>query len=365
MSTASSFEREMLALINQERTSRGLEPLQLETHLNASSEDHSEWMLNTDSFSHTGAGGSSATERMREAGFDFSGGWRSGENIAWQSERGAPGISDDVAQLHQNLMDSPGHRANILNPDFKYIGIGIETGTMQGYDAVVVTQNFATTDGEVALDNGDAPAAPAPTPPLVVEEPAEPEPETPVVVVEEPVEPEPETPPVVVEAPAEPEPETPVVADEPTEPEPETPETVVTDTTPPAVEEPDAGVTQPEEPEIQTPVTEVAETETPEPEMPEPTPVDTDDSWGGGFDAAALLAQLENIFNEWQTKFDNFYWKRSADTADSSNSVDFDFVSVRSNDRDTATPEPASESNSLWDFDWIDEFDFNCNVEIA
>ena len=61
MSTASTFEQEMLDLINEERTSRGLNPLKLETQLNESAEDHSEWMLETDTFSHTGAGGSSAT----------------------------------------------------------------------------------------------------------------------------------------------------------------------------------------------------------------------------------------------------------------------------------------------------------------
>ncbi|WP_170377840.1 CAP domain-containing protein [Ruegeria atlantica] len=154
MSTASNLERQMLALINEERTSRGLQPLKLELQLNDSAEDHSEWMLQTDIFSHTGQGGSSATQRMRDAGFDFTGSWRSGENIAWQSERGPNGASDDVVQLHQSLMNSPGHRANILNPDFEYIGIGIEEGNFNGWDAVIVTQNFATTSAPVQLDTG-------------------------------------------------------------------------------------------------------------------------------------------------------------------------------------------------------------------
>ena len=68
MSTASTFELEMLALINEERTSRGLQPLQLETRLNESSEDHSAWMLDTDVFSHTGRWrilGDSADARCR------------------------------------------------------------------------------------------------------------------------------------------------------------------------------------------------------------------------------------------------------------------------------------------------------------
>ncbi|MGR3760597.1 CAP domain-containing protein [Roseobacteraceae bacterium NS-SX3] len=154
MSQASTLERQMLELINNERTSRGLQPVQLELRLNESSEDHSSWMLAQDVFSHTGAGGSSAGDRMRAAGFDFSGSWTWAENIAWQSERGAPGLADDVTDLHNSLMNSPGHRANILSPNVEVIGIGIEQGNFNGWDAVMVTQNFARTSAPLQLDTG-------------------------------------------------------------------------------------------------------------------------------------------------------------------------------------------------------------------
>ncbi len=156
MSVANQYEVQMLALINAERAAAGLQPLRLNYKLNSSAEDHSRWMINTDVFSHTGANGSSATDRMRAAGYVFSGSWSNGENIAWQSERGAAGISDDVINLHQSLMNSPGHRANILNPNFVEIGIGIETGTFTtggtNWPAVTVTQNFARS----SADNGGA-----------------------------------------------------------------------------------------------------------------------------------------------------------------------------------------------------------------
>lgn len=171
MSVASSFEQQMLELINVERVSFGLDPLRLEQRLNDSAEDHSTWMLDEDVFSHTGVDGSSSNTRMRNAGFEFEGSWASGENIAWQSERGSSGISDDVADLHEALMNSEGHRANILNPNYDYVGIGIETGyfyaqanngNWYNFDAVMVTQNFAATTAEVVLDpysGGDAPVA--------------------------------------------------------------------------------------------------------------------------------------------------------------------------------------------------------------
>lgn len=146
MSEASAAEVLMLNLINQERASLGIAPLRLNSDLNESSEDHSQWMLDTDIFSHTGAGGSSATQRMVAAGYDLEGRWATGENIALQSERGVPGIDDDVRNLHDSLMASPGHRANLLNPNFEEIGIGIELGSFNGFQAVVVTQNFGTTD---------------------------------------------------------------------------------------------------------------------------------------------------------------------------------------------------------------------------
>ena len=145
MSAASSFERMMLDLINEERTSRGFNPLTLELRLNEASEDHSVWMDETRNFSHTGEGGSDAGDRIRDTGFQLTGNWTWGENIAFQSERGAAGIADDVADLHEALMNSPGHRANILNPSFELIGIGIEEGDGRGFDGVYVTQNFART----------------------------------------------------------------------------------------------------------------------------------------------------------------------------------------------------------------------------
>jgi len=154
MSIASKVERLMLDLMNEARADIGVAPLKLALDLNESAEDHSEWMLDTDRFSHTGARGSSAGDRMADAGFRFSGSWSWGENIAWQSERGATGIADDVENLFDSLMRSPGHRANILSAKFDYVGIGVEKGDIEGWDAVMVTQNFASTGASVALDTG-------------------------------------------------------------------------------------------------------------------------------------------------------------------------------------------------------------------
>ena len=168
MSIESPIETTMLQLINAEREKVGAGPLTFNPNLNASAEDHSSWMLEQNIFSHDGEGDSTARERMEEAGYSFEGKNSSGENIATQSVRGPEGIGDDVQNLHDGLMLSPGHRANILNPGFDEIGIGIVQGdfTDKGtvFDSVMVTQNFASTQAESGDD--DTPNIFAPTPPV-------------------------------------------------------------------------------------------------------------------------------------------------------------------------------------------------------
>ena len=87
MSQVNAYEQYMLELINADRAKVGAQPLAFDSNLNTASETHSQWMLNTDTFSHTGSGGSNAGQRMTAAGYVFSGSWAWGENIAWASTR--------------------------------------------------------------------------------------------------------------------------------------------------------------------------------------------------------------------------------------------------------------------------------------
>ncbi|MDO5648572.1 CAP domain-containing protein [Paracoccus sp. (in: a-proteobacteria)] len=151
MRHATTWERYMLSLINGERAAYGLHPLQLEVTLNQSSATHSDWVMASGQFSHTGENGSSATDRIRDAGFDMSRGWTVGENLAlvstWDGLR-----AQQVDQMHRNLMNSPGHRANILHADFDLIGISVTLGEFVGHDAVMTTQNFAARIGRYDID---------------------------------------------------------------------------------------------------------------------------------------------------------------------------------------------------------------------
>jgi serralysin len=145
MSQANAYEQYMLELVNSERAKTGAQPLAFDSNLNTSAENHSQWMIATDTFSHTGVNGSNPGARMTAAGYQFTGSWTWGENIAWASTRAPAGLQDEVSLLHTNLMNSPGHRANILNDSFKEIGVGFEVGQYSSYEAAFVTQNFAKT----------------------------------------------------------------------------------------------------------------------------------------------------------------------------------------------------------------------------
>lgn len=76
---------------------------------------------------------------------DYSGqipqGWSvSGENVAWMGETRVVPAEDVVGPVHQGWMDSPGHRENLLSPEYTQIGVGVAFSPEHGY---YLTQNFA------------------------------------------------------------------------------------------------------------------------------------------------------------------------------------------------------------------------------
>ncbi|MFP4062476.1 MAG: CAP domain-containing protein, partial [Halochromatium sp.] len=118
---------------------------------------HSDWMLDTNTFSHTGEGGSDPGDRMEDAGYAFTPPWSWGENVSWMGTTGT--LPDDLTEYildqHEGLFLSPGHRENILNEDFREIGIGQSLGEFSSnqttYQASMITQNFATSGDENLL----------------------------------------------------------------------------------------------------------------------------------------------------------------------------------------------------------------------
>ncbi|MGB9839173.1 CAP domain-containing protein, partial [Thermovenabulum sp.] len=120
-------EKLMLDLVNNERIKAGLKPLEIDMRLVDISRKKSKDMIEKNYFGHISPTYGSPFDALKNAGISYR---YAGENIA-----GAP----TVEKAHQALMNSPGHRANILNPNFNKIGIGIVDGGPYGK---MFTQTF-------------------------------------------------------------------------------------------------------------------------------------------------------------------------------------------------------------------------------
>jgi uncharacterized protein YkwD len=141
-STKTASKRELvratLCVLNAERTRHRLRPLRLNRRLSDAARRHSRAMARRRFFSHNSLNGASFVDRIRVTGY-LSGvrSWSVGENIAY----GSGGRSTPRA-IGTAWMNSPGHRANILSPSFRAIGIGIASGTPVGMQGATYTTDF-------------------------------------------------------------------------------------------------------------------------------------------------------------------------------------------------------------------------------
>jgi uncharacterized protein YkwD len=124
-------EADLLRAVNQTRAQYGLAPVRIDTTLERAARAHSATMLRTGSFGH-----GDFAHRLTSFGAR---GPAIGENVAWGvGSRGTP------AGVVQGWLASPSHRANLLRPGFRRIGIGRVVGTYRGYGgAAVITADFA------------------------------------------------------------------------------------------------------------------------------------------------------------------------------------------------------------------------------
>lgn len=119
------MEAGFLEKINFERTTRSLKPLTLRRELLAPARFQSLDMAANQFFDHQSLDGRSPADRVtaldRRALIQ-----RSAENLAMlEIVSGRYNFSKSLPQLHQNLVDSPSHKANILNPDLTHVAIGV------------------------------------------------------------------------------------------------------------------------------------------------------------------------------------------------------------------------------------------------
>ena len=123
----SSQQKQLFDLVNAERRRHGLSPLQWDDQLAEAARAHTQLMVSKGDLSHQFRGEAPLSERAGRAGAHFN---SVAENVAY---------AGDVRSLHENLMNSPHHRANILSPDSNAIGIALS----QRGNELYVTEDFA------------------------------------------------------------------------------------------------------------------------------------------------------------------------------------------------------------------------------
>ncbi len=116
--------RATLCMLNVERERHGLKPLKLNKRLSTAARRHARDMVRRDYFSHDSPDGATFVDRIHRSGYlRGARSWTVGENLAWGTrKRSTP------RAITKMWMKSAGHRANILSPSFREVGIGVAIG---------------------------------------------------------------------------------------------------------------------------------------------------------------------------------------------------------------------------------------------
>ena len=129
--TLTRSESSLLTAMNEVRVENGLRPLRTDERLERAARAHSLHMLRTGTFAH-----GAFDTRIRGTGVHAR---RVGENLAWAE--GPLGIARSIVRM---WLASPEHRANLLHPGYRIVGVGALRGYFAGhYNTLMVTTDFA------------------------------------------------------------------------------------------------------------------------------------------------------------------------------------------------------------------------------
>jgi uncharacterized protein YkwD len=124
-------ESSLLSAMNSARAAHGLRPLRADGRLERAARGHSSYMLRTGTFAH-----GAFARRIRRVGVRAP---RIGENLAWSS-----GSLTAARAIVSMWLASPEHRANLLHPGYRFVGVGALRGAFAGQsNALMVTTDFA------------------------------------------------------------------------------------------------------------------------------------------------------------------------------------------------------------------------------
>jgi uncharacterized protein YkwD len=127
--TVAQLRAATVCLVNIERAKHGRAKLRTNHGLALAGQRHASDMVRRQYFSHTSRSGRDFKQRIVRTGYARGHGAILGENLAWGSQGKATPRS-----IVRSWMNSPGHRANILQPRFREIGIGVVRASPRGLD---------------------------------------------------------------------------------------------------------------------------------------------------------------------------------------------------------------------------------------
>lgn len=129
----------IIELTNKDRRVAGLDDLEENMRLNEAAYLKAKDILALDYFNHYSPQGKSPWYWFEESGYNY---WTAGENL---------GIGFlDSEEIYQAWYESPDHRYNLLNPDYKEIGIAVLEGNFKGNTTKVVVQLFGSPKSDIA-----------------------------------------------------------------------------------------------------------------------------------------------------------------------------------------------------------------------
>jgi uncharacterized protein YkwD len=138
-----AMESSITCLVNDQRTSRGLQPVAPNGNLREAAVSHSNEMVNQGYFEHTSPSGVTFMDRIESTGYMHGArSWTVGENLVWGS-----GPLSTPQALVTAWMNSPPHRENLLRPNFREMGLAAVTGTpvsRSDGDGVTVSSEYGT-----------------------------------------------------------------------------------------------------------------------------------------------------------------------------------------------------------------------------
>ena len=131
------------------------QPLAFNFLLNDAANFHSQWMIDNNTFAHAGENQDRANDRMKDAGYQFNLGEIWGENLSKASSSSTTGTlnisASLVRQINEGLFKSSSHRQNTLDGIFKEVGLATLQGDFNGFDSLLVTENFGTSSSDIFL----------------------------------------------------------------------------------------------------------------------------------------------------------------------------------------------------------------------